>query len=156
MTTFVKYALFIALLAALAPAADKPNFSGDWTLNTSKSEFGPMPPPASMTRKIDHSEPGLTVTQAMTGGLQGDQTVTMKYSTDGKETVNQMMGNDVKSKASWEGSALVIAMKAEIGGSEIKLTDKWTLSPDGKTLTDATHIVLPQGEFDVTYVLNRN
>jgi hypothetical protein len=155
MSTFVKSALFIALLMAPVPAADKPNFSGDWTLDASKSELGPLPPPSSMTRKIDHSDPALMVTQAMTGGPQGDQTVTMKYSTDGRETMNQMMGNDVKATASWEGSALVIAMKADFGGNEIKLTDKWTLSADGKTLTDASHIAMPQGEFDITYVMNK-
>jgi hypothetical protein len=155
MRTFIKSAVFIAVLASVAPAADKPNFSGDWTLDASKSEFGPMPPPATMTRKIDHSDPAVTVTQAMTGGPQGDQTVTMKYSTDGKETVNQLMGNDVKAKANWDGSALVIAMTADFGGAEIKLTNKWTLSADGKTLTDASHIATPQGEFDLTYVLNK-
>jgi len=155
MRILVRSAFFLAALAALAPAGDKPNFSGDWTLDASKSEFGPMPPPASMTRKIEHSDPGLTVTQATTGGPQGDQTTTMKYSTDGKETVNQFMGNDIKAKANWEGSALVIAMTADFGGNEIKLTDKWTLSDDGKTLTDATHIAMPQGEFDLTYVMTK-
>ncbi|HLX43154.1 MAG TPA: hypothetical protein VKR43_06955 [Bryobacteraceae bacterium] len=153
MRTLIKSVLFLTVLANVAPAADKPNFSGDWTLDASKSEFGPMPAPASMTRKIDHSDPGLTVTQATTGGPQGDQTVTMKYSTDGKETVNQLMGNDVKATASWDGSALVIAQKADFGGNEIKLTYKWTLSADGKTLTDAEHIALPQGEFDLTFVM---
>ena len=152
---FIKSVLCLAALAAPAPAADKPNFSGDWSLDASKSEFGPMPPPATMTRKIDHNDPGMTVTQATTGGPQGDQTVTMKYSTDGKETVNQLMGNDVKAKATWEGNTLVIAMSADLGGNEIKLTNKWTLSADGKTLTDASHIAMPQGEFDLTYVLNK-
>src|SRR5277367_3775731 len=150
MRTLVRSVVLLAAIATLAPGADKPNFSGDWTLDSSKSEFGPMPGPASMTRKIDHSDPGLTVTQATTGGPQGDQTLTMKYSTDGKETVNQFMGNDVKAKASWDGKTLVIAMIADFGGSEIKLTDKWTLSEDGKTLTDSSHIAMPQGEFDMT------
>jgi len=155
MRTLITSVVWIAVLVTQVPAADKPNFSGDWTLDASKSEFGPMPAPASMTRKIEHSDPGLTVTQATSGGPQGDQTATMKYSTDGKETINQFMGNDVKSKANWEGNALVIAMTADFGGNQIKLTNKWTLSEDGKTLTDASHIALPQGEFDMTYVLTK-
>jgi hypothetical protein len=153
--TLIKSALMIAAVASLAPAADKPNFSGDWTLDANKSEFGPMPAPATMTRKIEHNDPGVTVTQETTGGPQGDQTLTLKYSTDGKETVNQLMGNDVKTKAIWEGNALVIAMSADIGGNEIKLVNKWTLSEDGKTLTDASHIALPQGEFNMTYVMTK-
>jgi hypothetical protein len=155
MRRFIQSALLVAVLATLATAADKPNFSGDWTLDASKSEFGPIPAPASMTRKIDHSDPAVTVTEARTGGPQGDLTATMKYSTDGKETVNQFMGNDVKATANWDGNALVIAMTADFGGSQIKLTNKWTLSDDGKTLTDASHIALPQGEFDMTYVLTK-
>ena len=51
--------------------------------------------------------------------------------------------------------ALVINLSVDFGGTEIKLTEKWTLADDGKTLNDNTHIVAPQGEFDVTYVMNK-
>jgi hypothetical protein len=120
-----------------------------------KSDLGPMAAmaPTSMTRKVDHSDPAMTVTQASVGGPQGDQTVTMKYSTDGKETTNEMMGAPVKSVATWDGETLLIKTKLEIQGMEIGLTDKWALSDGGKTLTDTSHIVSPQGEFDVVYVL---
>ena len=155
MRTILKSVFAIAAFATLAAAADKPNFSGNWALDADKSNFGPMPPPTSMTRKIDHQDPAMTVEQVTTGGPQGDQSATMKYSTDGKETTNQMMGNDIKTKATWDGSALLIAMTADFGGNEIKLTDKWTLSDDGKVLTDVLHIASPQGEFDITYVMNK-
>ena len=108
MRTILKSVVFIAALASLAPAADKPNFSGNWVLDADKSNFGPMPAPTTMTRKVDHHDPAMTVDQTTTGGPQGDQTATMKYSTDGKETTNSMMGNDMKSKAVWEGKTLVV------------------------------------------------
>jgi hypothetical protein len=141
--------------AALAAAADKPNFSGQWALNVDKSNLGPMPPPASMTRKVDHSDPALTMTQAVTGGPQGDQTFTLKCTTDGKETSNEFMGTQAKTSATWEGENLVITMKADFQGTPITLVEKWSLSDGGKTLTDSTHIVAPQGEFDVTYVMEK-
>ncbi len=153
MRTALKAVFAITAFATLALAADKPNFSGDWTLDADKSNFGPMPAPEKMTRKVDHSDPALKVTTAITGGAQGDQTATMNYSTDGKETTNEMMGAPVKTTAAWEGSALVIKAAANFGGADVSLTDKWTLSDDGKTLTDVLHIVAPQGEFDVTYVM---
>ncbi len=78
---------------------------------------------------------------------------TMKYSTDGKETTNSLMGNDVKSKAAWEGKTLVITSAANFGGADMKLTDKWTLADDGKTLTDVMSISAPQGDFEMTFVL---
>lgn len=147
-------ALFlIAAAANVAMAADKPDFSGDWKLDADKSTFGPMPPPSSLTRKIDHKDPDLTVNTSQSTE-QGDMNVTAKYSTDGKETTNSMMGNDVKSKANWDGNTLVIVSNANFGGTDIKITNKWKLSDDGKTLTDAMNISgTPQGDLDITYVL---
>jgi hypothetical protein len=142
----------IAAAAGMALAADKPDFSGSWKLDADKSVFGPMPPPTSMTRKVVHSDPALSVEQAQSGP-QGDQNSTMKYSTDGKETTNSMMGNDVKSKAMWEGKTLVITSAANFGGADVKLTDKWSLADDGKTLTDVLNISAPQGDFEMTFVL---
>jgi hypothetical protein len=142
----------IAAAASIAMAADKPDFSGSWKMDADKSVFGPMPPPTSLTRKIAHKEPDLTVDEARSGA-QGDMNMTMKYATDGKETTNSLMGNDVKSKAVWDGNILVITSNANFGGADVKLTNKWTLSEDGKTLTDVLGISAPQGDFEQTFVL---
>src|SRR5579872_6567605 len=154
MRTILKCTLAAAILAGTA-LADKPNFTGEWTLNADKSNLGPMPPPASMTRKVDHSDPNLTMTQAVVGGPQGDMTTTFKASTDGKETINDMMGAQAKTTAKWEGDTLVINVSVDFQGTEIKLVQKWSLGDGGKTLTDNTHIAAPQGEFDVVYVMNK-
>ena len=154
MTTPAKAICAIVAVSTFAVAADKPNFSGDWRIDSDKSTFGPMPPPASLTRKVEHNDPSMTVAESRSGP-QGDQTITMKYSTDGKETTNSFMGADVKCTATWDGSTLVISSKAEFGGNEIKLTNRWTLSDDGKVLTDAVHVAAPQGEVDLTYVMNK-
>jgi hypothetical protein len=152
MKTLLSTLFVIAAAANMAAAADKPDFSGDWKMDVDKSVFGPLPPPTSMTRKIDHKDPAITVNQS-TSGPQGDQNLTFKYSTDGAETTNTMMGNDMKSKASWEGKTLVITSAGNFGGADIKLTSKWSLSDDGKTLTDVFGISAPQGDFEMTYVL---
>jgi hypothetical protein len=152
MKTLVSTLFVIAAAAALALAADKPDFSGDWKMDADKSVFGPMPPPTSMTRKIDHKDPDISVTEARSGP-QGDMNTTVKYSSDGKETTNSLMGNDVKSKAMWEGKTLVITSAANFGGADVKLIDKWTLADDGKTLNDVLSISAPQGDFEMTFVL---
>src|SRR5215472_11812904 len=80
----------LAIVAAIpfAVAADtKPDFSGEWKLNIDKSNFGPMPPPESETRTIEHADPSLNVKSVQVGGI-GDMTTEMKFSTDGKESVN--------------------------------------------------------------------
>jgi hypothetical protein len=155
MKTIITVVLAMTATAALCAAADKPNFSGDWSMDASKSDFGPIPPPATMTRKVDHNDPGVTVVETQTGGAQGDATITAKYSTDGKETTNEMMGAPTKSTAKWDGKALLIATSADFQGMAITFTDKWTLSDDGKVMTVARHIGTPQGEFDATYVMNK-
>jgi len=152
MKTLISTLFVIAAAAGMAQAADKPDFSGDWKMDADKSVFGPIPPPTSMTRKIDHKEPAISVTEARSGP-QGDMNTTMKYSSDGKETTNSMMGNDVKSKAVWEGKTLVITSAANFGGADVKLIDKWTLADDGKTLNDVLSISAPQGDFEMTFVL---
>jgi hypothetical protein len=38
------------VLAGTAPAADKPNFSGEWSMNAAKSDFGQLPAPTSFVR----------------------------------------------------------------------------------------------------------
>src|SRR5882724_6524519 len=128
-------ALVAFAVAALAAAADKPNFSGSWKLDAAKSDFGPTPPPDKMDLKVDHSDPKLKVTQAQSGA-QGEDTSEMSFTTDGKEVTNTMRGMDIKGTANWEGDAIVVNNKLDLGGTEIKLKQTYTLSEDKKVLTN--------------------
>jgi hypothetical protein len=156
MKTIMTVVLAMAATAGLSLAADHPNFSGDWTMDAAKSDPGPIPAPASMTRKVAQGDPAITVVEAQVGGPQGDVNSTSKYSADGTETANTMMGAvPTKSTAKWDGSNLLIVTKADFQGMEITINSKWSLSADGKVWTDAWHLVTPQGEIDITWVLNK-
>jgi hypothetical protein len=139
--------LFVIAAASGMAMAANPDFSGTWKMNPDKSTFGPMPAPGSIIEKIDHKDPVLSIERS------GDQAYTTKYSTDGTETTNSMMGADMKSKATWEGKTLVVNSNIDAGGATIKLVTKYSLSEDGKTLTEATSISAPQGDFDLSLVL---
>jgi hypothetical protein len=152
MKTLMKTLLVIAAASTMAMAADKPDFSGNWKIDLDKSSFGMMPPPTSMTSKITHKDPEMVVENTQ-DGPQGVQTNTAKYSTDGKETTNSMMGTDVKSKAEWDGKVLVVNSSLDAGGAQVKLVAKYSLSDDGKTLTNALNISAPQGDFEMKFVL---
>ena len=148
----------LTTLAILAPAAlpalAKPNFTGDWKLNASKSTFGEMPAPDSMTYKITHTD-----TKLVNATKQSSQMVTSSnpdLTTDGKDSTNEgFQGSTMKSMANWDGDTLVIATKGTFGDNEITMTQKWSLSTDGKTLTVAQSVKSPQGEFEVKYVLDK-
>jgi hypothetical protein len=156
MKSLSKALLMIAALAGMALAADKPNLSGDWKLNAAKSNFGQIPAPATYTRKVTHAEPSITIEDTQTGSALGDQHDTRTYTTDGTEISYQANGADVKSGAAWDGVALQINSKVSIQGMELLVKDKITLGEDGKTMTDAVHIAVPQaGDIDLTLVFEK-
>ena len=55
----------------------------------------------------------------------------------------------------WDGDVLMVETKLNAGGTDIVIKTKWTLSSDGKTINQASHLVTPQGELDLAYVLDK-
>ena len=124
MVLVIVTALALAL-PAVARAQSKPDFSGSWTLDQSKSD----PPPmrgggggggggregrgrggfGGGAQTIRQSGNELSITSEGRGGPQ-----TMTYKLDGSESTNKVMGRggemDAKSKARWDGSKLVIGL----------------------------------------------
>ena len=149
--------LFLSLLVtgALTAAFAKPNFSGNWKRNASKSDFGPAPGPSSMTREIKHDEPNLELKTTQVG-QQGESTTEAKYTTDGKETINKTPRGDLKGAMKWDGDVLAWDYKVENPqAGQITISDRWTLSEDGKTTTVKTKITGGFGEFERTLVLEK-
>jgi hypothetical protein len=143
-----------ALLVGVATQAASQNLSGEWKLNFAKSNYGKFPAPSSMTRKIAHNDPKLILT-TMQKGAQGEVTSKLVYTTDGKESINQVAGGESKGIAQWIGDKLMIESSREFQGVTLKQKDIWTLSSDGKTLTIDSHVSIPNGEFDIKQVFDR-
>ena len=140
--------LFIlALIVAVSalPALAKPNFTGDWKLNVSKSDFGGMPGANSMTMKLTHDEPKLKSVVKSSSDM-GDFESEATYTTDGKECTNEIFGSPIKSVLKWDGDTLLIDTKGTFGDAEIAISDKWSLSSDGKTLTINRNFKSPMGD----------
>lgn len=150
MKRFLSSLFVIAAATNMAVAGDKPDFSGKWKLDLEKSALGAMPPPESMIRTVIYKGAEISVHQLITGP---EMTLDFTYFTDGKESANNFMGADFKSKAHWDGNTLVIQNEVGNGGEQGKSTNKWSLSADGKTFTDVLSISSPQGDMEMTYVL---
>jgi hypothetical protein len=142
---------FLFLSPALVAA---PNFSGDWKLNPARSKYGQFPAPTALTRKIQQSGATLTMVTTQKGG-QGEVTTELKYTTDGKPSVNKLATGETQGAAHWDGDHLLIESVREVQGGEARQKETWTLSDGGKTLTIVTHVTVPQGQFDVTQVLEK-
>ena len=133
-------------------AADKPNFSGEWTMNAAQSNFGQLPPPVSFVRKIQHSEPLLTIIEEQTAG-GSDSTTTRKITTDGMSTTLELNGAAAICSSIWDGSDIVATTALDSAG--LKFTDRMSLSSDGKMLTSKVQIATPQGDAELIIVFDR-
>jgi hypothetical protein len=134
-----------AMFAVAAMAfAQKPDFSGTWTLDAEASGTaagggqgggggrggGALGNgPATVKQTAD----ALTIERTM-----GENKVTMTYKLDGTESKNTMMGRggtpvESTSTAKLEGSTLTIVTKQDMGNGPMETTQKWSLA--GSTLT---------------------
>ena len=133
-----------AILAVATVAwAQKPDFSGTWTLDPANAPAaggggregggGALGNgPATVKQTAD----ALTIERTM-----GDATVTLTYKLDGTESRNMMMGRggqpaDSVSTAKWDGPKLTIVTKQEMDGQVSESTQVWTV--EGSTLTVET------------------
>lgn len=151
--------LALVLATAASAQAAKPNFSGTWVVDLTKSDFGPMPPPESVVLVVEHKEPNLkvTVTQKSAGG---EVTNVRQVTTDGTNNPNKMRTPDgetqeVISTTKWTGSALSTAYKVNAQGTTVDITDSWELSDGGKVLIANRSLKTPQGDFQAKVVYNR-
>ena len=148
----------VALTALVAlPAASwaqaKPDFSGTWKLDEAKSDPAPAgrgggggggrgggAAATSMTIKQ-------TAAQLSIDRVTGQGTQNALYKLDGSESVNKMGMGDSTSKASWDGSKLVIATSMTMQGpnGSMSMDSKEVYSLDGGVLTVETSRTTPMG-----------
>jgi hypothetical protein len=156
MTRF-RTALSAALLA-LAPgmlsAQNVPDLSGTWILQVAESDFGPLPAPERRTDIIAHDEPRLVV-QRMTMAQGQEGSLELTYAVDGEPHENNAGGAMVVSRLHWEGSVLIMISTVSSPQGELMLTDRYSLSPDGQTLTQARVLQVQGQEFAQRMVLKK-
>jgi hypothetical protein len=138
------------------------NFGGQWKLNEGKSELGEFTGFAAKSVKIEQKEDAITITQVNSfNGEEMTRTETLTF--DGKETESSGgFGNAKrKSTAKWsdDGKMLTLSyvLKLEFNGetNEIKGTEKYSLSDDGKTLTLQSNTATPQGDISSKAVYDK-
>lgn len=145
--------LSLALLVFLfcLNAQVHPNFTGVWEVD--KAQL-PAQGPDSMRGKIEQHGSSFTVTlRVVSRGTLEQQTNTYIA---GQETKGSMHGAPMTSNTEWDGPTLVVHSVAVFGGKELRTHDRWTLSPDGNTLTiTERHQFGSEPEGEDTRVLHR-
>jgi hypothetical protein len=137
-----------AVLAVATLAwAQKADFSGTWTLDAEASGAPAGGGGGGGGRGGGRGGLGQggTVKQSATElsveRMMGDNKVTATYKLDGTESKNTMMGRggaavESVSTAKWDGPALVITSKTDMGNGPQESTQKWTVA--GSVLTIET------------------
>jgi hypothetical protein len=138
----------VMMLASLTAAQTRPNFSGVWKpvdagVSTPTppvppplppSAAGgpppPPPPPRTLSLTIAHSPSELKIDRRVdSGGRELVYIFTFKL--DGSESVNQMGSVVFRTKASWDGPALVLAAVTSVGDKPIgQLKEVYRLEGD--------------------------
>ncbi len=163
----------VCLFAVAAFAQDKkPNFSGTWSIDVSKSKLGDRNSIESQTLTVTQTDKDIKVATAtkriappagaptggppggrMGGGGMGGGDSTNTYTLDGKETtveVESPMGKvPVKLTGKLDGGKLSLAssrtINSQMGEMTIINKETWSLSADGNTLTVDAESTSPRG-----------
>jgi hypothetical protein len=123
---------------ALAFAVDRPDFSGNWTLNLDRSSFGTAPKPTGMTLKVTRDGDATHAVQT-TDSQAGPTDVESNWILDGQEHDT----GQGKVLTRWEGNTLYSERKSDAGAVNEKI---WlAMSADGKTATEKVVTTSPQG-----------
>jgi hypothetical protein len=142
------------LLPAMTNAQGKANFAGNWTYNATKSGQPAGGPGGGgggggrggfgggNSNMIATQDANVLTVATTRNGQDGPVTTTMKYTLDGKESINTMAafgGGDpmkVPSVATYsaDGKSLTIVTTRTFNDQTMKTTEVWTLT-DANTLT---------------------
>jgi hypothetical protein len=140
----------------------KANFSGEWKLNESKSDLGPMAQWATRAIKTDQKDDAITINRTAPGMDGADATSAETLGFDGKEIETTVLGNSKrKASAKWsdDGNTLTVnyVLMLNFDGQtfDVKGNEVWTLSGDGKTLTVQTNASSPQGDITAKAVYDK-
>ena len=166
---FMRLISLAIILVLIAPVminaqAGKTNFAGDWTLNAEKStqpqggQGGGMRMGGNFVATQEANL--LTVVRTRTGQDGQPSTTTMKYTLDGKESINTSPRGDSKSTATWsaDGKTLTIVTSRTMDmngqSTTMKSTEVWTLT-DAKILSIASTRQGPDGEVKANNIYDK-
>jgi hypothetical protein len=144
----------LAAPAALA-AQGPPDLSGTWVLQLEQSDLGAMTGQLqARTDVIEHKEPSLKIKRTVRS-TAGENISDLVYMVDGKPWKNTAGPTEITSTLRWEAGALVMVSTVPNPQGEVTITDRYTLSADGKTLTQARVLSLGGQEVAQKMVLTK-
>lgn len=160
----LSFAVAIIFPALSIAQAGKTSFSGEWIFNAEKSTQ-PQGNSGGMRMGggnfvVTQEANLLTVVRTRTGQDGQPVTTTMKYTLDGKESLNTSPRGDSKSVATWSADGKTLSIEStrtmEMNGETrtMKSKEVWALT-DPKTLTVTSTRQGPDGEVKANMVYDK-
>ena len=109
----------------------KPDFTGVWTFNKSKSELQ-IPAPDSTIFTIEHHEPKFHLERTHVFEGKSDS-FSIDLTTDGKVVEMERAELALRASLHWEGDTLVFDSTITRGGKQGKNLVRYQLAPDTQT-----------------------
>lgn len=164
----IKLLIFTLLLTLITPVSmysqtGAVNFAGVWTLNAAKSNLGDNPGSQRMWGGdfvVTQEANLLTVVRTRTNQNGETVTTTMKYTLDGKESVNTSPRGESKSVAKWSADGKTLNIETsrtfDMNGQSmtLKSSESWSLT-DSNTVSVAYAFQGRDGEVKATVICNR-
>src|SRR5713101_5471124 len=114
----------------------KVGLSGRWVIDAEHSSYGRMPPPKSHVEVIDQKDPVITISTT-SEDQRGEMKSFMKLTTDDRENLNEINGNEFRSKSHWDGAKLITTVTGDRG---MRMVEVRFVSADGKRQTVETYV----------------
>jgi hypothetical protein len=135
----------LAVLIVPLSGQDRPDFSGTWQFDSSKSELHGLTV-AGATWVINAGENSIQITESDGGA---SKKIEVKCSTDGKECKT---GGGKATASFWYNGAMLVEMESK---GEHVTRYRMKLSADGNTMTVATTSIVPQSSQDEVLVFQK-
>lgn len=148
--------VFLLAVGVAVAAQQRPDFSGEWTLNRQASTLSPgAAAVGSGVLRIDHREPlfryGATL---VTDGKPFEYGY--ELSTDGREVPGTQQGRQAVSSLKWEGNALVFTGRVQgTADSETKVVFRYELSDGNRRLRAVEQVRGPGRDQDNVWIFER-
>lgn len=120
------------LLVPHAAGEHRPDFSGTWNMDVSRSESAHQDVPIGpVSLVVRQTAAGISIETK-----RSDGTEKLVFQFDGAEHTNTTeSGQEIKVKAHWEGLKLVAETEREVNGATVTTRHAFTMPPGGREIT---------------------
>lgn len=150
---FSVFALAAILGAVAGSAQDKPNFSGEWVLNLSKSTLARKGIEGG-TARIVHREPAFSFSRTFVTH-DGPDDASYELAIDGSEKAEHSGTMTRHSRLYWEGDQLVLDEKIAMGDRNATNIVHYSLTGGGATLVAKESFRGPKLKYDNVWLFDR-